>query len=149
MKHQLYSKTISLRLVNESDAGYILSLRKNNQYNKYLSSVNINLQEQIDWITKYKEREKNNEEFYFIIQKNDGEKCGTIRLYDIKNNSFCWGSWILDQNKTKTAAIESALLIYKFGFDILNYSRSYFDVRKDNIHVISFHEKFNAKRINE
>ena len=72
-----------------------------------------------------------------MILRNDGKKCGTIRVYDIIDNSFCWGSWILDENKTTTAAIESALLIYKFGFEIMKFSRSHFDVRKDNSAIIT------------
>lgn len=149
MNPELKSKSIKLRFVEIDDAEYILSLRKNEQYNKHLSKVTTGLKEQIDWITEYKKRESSLTEFYFIIEKHDGTRCGTIRVYDIKKGSFCWGSWILDNNKTNTAAIESALLIYKFGFDIMNFSRSHFDVRKDNISVISFHKKFNAHQIGE
>lgn len=149
MNLNLTSKTLTLRFAQVDDADYILSLRQNEKYNTHLSPVNNNIQNQKKWLIEYKKREEKLEEFYFIIQRNDGTKCGTIRVYDIVNNSFCWGSWILDQNKTKTAAIESALLIYQFGFDIMKYSRCHFDVRKDNNLVISFHEKFNAKKINE
>lgn len=149
MNLNLTSKTLTLRFAQVDDAEYILSLRQNEKYNTHLSPVDNNVKNQKKWLIEYKKREEKLEEFYFIIQRNDGTKCGTIRVYDIVNNSFCWGSWILDQNKTKTAAIESALLIYQFGFDIMKYSRCHFDVRKDNNLVISFHEKFNAKKINE
>ncbi|MEX9369463.1 GNAT family N-acetyltransferase [Providencia vermicola] len=149
MVTELKSKSINLRFIELDDAEYVLSLRKNEQYNKHLSPVNTGVTEQVEWIKEYKKREQDLKEFYFIIQRNDGVKCGTIRIYDIQNNSFCWGSWILDENKTKTAAIESALLIYKFGFDVMHFSRSHFDVRKDNTSVISFHKKFNAHEIDE
>ncbi|MDY3694514.1 MAG: GNAT family N-acetyltransferase [Proteus mirabilis] len=149
MSYKLESKTIKLRLVEIDDAEYILSLRKNEKYNKHLSKASNTLDDQIEWINRYKQKESKLDEFYFLILRNDGKKCGTIRVYDIIDNSFCWGSWILDENKTTTAAIESALLIYKFGFEIMKFSRSHFDVRKDNSAVISFHKKFNAHQINE
>lgn len=41
----LISKTIKLRLVNENDAEFILSLR-NSTYNKYLSHVNNDITQQ-------------------------------------------------------------------------------------------------------
>ncbi|WP_336194571.1 GNAT family N-acetyltransferase [Providencia stuartii] len=145
----LQSKTVKLRLVNESDASFILSLRLNENYNKFLSSVNNDIEKQKVWIRNYKQKENNNEEFYFIIETLDGIPCGTVRIYDIHNNSFSWGSWILNESKTRTAAIESALLVYIFGFDIKGYSRCHFEVMKGNEKVISFHEKFNAKRTHE
>ncbi|MEX1682178.1 GNAT family N-acetyltransferase, partial [Escherichia coli] len=90
----LQSKTVKLRLVNESDASFILSLRLNENYNKFLSSVNNDIEKQKVWIRNYKQKENNNEEFYFIIETLDGIPCGTVRIYDIHNNSFSWGSWI-------------------------------------------------------
>lgn len=145
----LKSKTVKLRLVNDSDAPFILSLRLNETYNKFLSSVNNDIEKQRAWIKNYKKKESNNEEFYFIIETLDDVPCGTVRVYDINNDSFSWGSWILNESKTRTAAIESALLVYIFGFDIKGYSRCHFEVMKGNEKVISFHEKFNARKINE
>ncbi|QKD71056.1 GNAT family N-acetyltransferase [Proteus terrae] len=145
----LTSKTIKLRLVNEDDAEFILSLRTNSTYNRFLSPVNNDIKKQKEWIKFYKKKEKNNEEFYFIIEKLDNTPCGTVRIYDIHANSFSWGSWILNKNKTRTAAVESALLVYIFGFERKKFSRCHFEVMKGNEKVISFHEKFNATRVNE
>jgi RimJ/RimL family protein N-acetyltransferase len=72
-----------------------------------------------------------------------------VRLYDFQDDSFCWGSWILDRNKSRYAAIESAILVYDIGFDCLGFSRSHFDIRKENKRVIHFHERFGAKMIGE
>ena len=149
---QLTAKTISLRLVEEDDAGFIHALRTNDIYNQHLSSTTGDVSSQKKWISKYKERERNKEEFYFIIERIDnGQKIGTVRLYDFitANNSFCWGSWILNENKTTSSAVESALLVYKFAFEELGFSQSHFDVRKDNIKVIAFHEKLGAIRDTE
>jgi len=67
-----------------------------------------------------------------------------VRIYDIREDSFSWGSWILNEDKTRFAALESAFLVYQFGFEILNFNKSHFEVRKENSKVLSFHEKMGA-----
>lgn len=145
----LESKTIRLRLVNELDAEFILKLRMDNRYNQFLSSVSADVQAQKDWINRYKNDEADGSQFYFIIEKLDGTPCGTIRVYDLKEDSFCWGSWILNEDKTRYAAIESAFLIYKFGFENLGFNKSNFEVMKGNDRVISFHQKMGAVQVGE
>jgi RimJ/RimL family protein N-acetyltransferase len=145
----LKSKTIRLRYVEEDDAAFILKLRLDEKYNLYLSSVNPDLQSQKDWIKNYKTEEKKQKQFYFIIERLDGVPCGTVRVYDLQKDSFCWGSWILNENKTRYASLESAFLVYRFGFQNLGYKQSHFDVMKDNQKVISFHEKMGAQKISE
>ena len=70
-------------------------------------------------------------------------------MYDFKGNSFCWGSWLIKEDAPKTAAIESALQIYEYAFYELGFLKSHFDVRKGNNNVISFHQRFGAKIVNE
>lgn len=146
---ELKSNTIKMRLIKESDASFILSLRTDERYNQYLSPVKSDFNEQVEWIKKYKVLESKREQFYFIIETLDSTPCGTVRIYDLKEDSFCWGSWILNENKTKYAALESAYLVYRFGFDSLMFKKSHFDVRKGNKKVIDFHEKFGAIKVGE
>ena len=140
----LKSKTIRFRLIEERDAEFVLSLRIDDKYNTYLSKVTPNLDAQRKWISEYKNDESKGVQYYFIIERNDGTPCGTVRLYDFKDDSFCWGSWILNENKTQYAALESAFLVYKFGFEQLNFKKSHFDVMKGNAQVIAFHKKLGA-----
>lgn len=146
---QLQSKTIRLRLVEEEDAEFILSLRKDTKYNQHLSPVSGGVNEQAEWIRRYKKDEKNKIQYYFIIERTDGIRCGTVRVYDIREGSFSWGSWILNEDKPRFAAVESALLVYSFGFENLNFNKSHFEVRKENAKVISFHEKMGAVKNGE
>lgn len=149
---ELIAKTIKLRLVETYDAGFIYSLRSDEIFNKHLSSTTGAVAEQKNWIEKYKLREEIGEEYYFIIQRSDNNECiGTIRMYDFKNNpsSFCWGSWILNNKKTNSSALESALLIYDLAFGKLGFEQSHFDVRIDNQKVIGFHKKMGAKIVSE
>ena len=104
---------------------------------------------QKEWIKKYKTDEAEGTQYYFIIERLDGTPCGTVRIYDLKEDSFCWGSWILNENKTRYAALESAFLVYQFAFENLNFKKSHFDVRKGNDRVISFHEKMGAIKTGE
>ena len=152
MLEKIEAKTVGLRLVQASDAEFIYNLRVNDNLNKYLSSVSGGVENQRQWIGKYKEKEYAKEEFYFIIYRRDTqESIGTVRLYDfIKDkNSFCWGSWILNGNKTRYAAVESALLVYELAFKKLEFEQSHFEVRKENIKVVDFHRKFGAKQVDD
>ncbi|WP_332402565.1 GNAT family N-acetyltransferase [Vibrio metschnikovii] len=143
----LEAKSVRLRFVREQDAEFILQLRLDDKYNQFLSSVSPDLQSQKDWIRKYKDDEQSKKQFYFIIERLDGTPCGTVRIYDLRDESFCWGSWILNENKTRYAALESAFLVYKFGFEELGYEKSHFDVMKGNQKVISFHKKMGAVEV--
>ncbi|ELA7189950.1 GNAT family N-acetyltransferase [Vibrio alginolyticus] len=145
----LKSKTIQLRLVQEDDAEFITQLRGDEKYNTHLSKCDTSVEAQRLWIRAYKEDEQQKKQFYFIIERLDGTKCGTVRLYDFKGVSFCWGSWILNHEKTRYAALESALLVYQFGFDVLGFEKCHFDVRKDNHAVNKFHEKFGARLVGD
>jgi RimJ/RimL family protein N-acetyltransferase len=145
----LESKNIRLRFVEDSDAEFILSLRLNDLYNTFLSSVSPDVEEQKKWIRKYKDDERNGIQYYFIIERLDGTPCGTVRIYDIRNDSFCWGSWILNENKTRYAALESAFLVYEFGFKQLGFKKSHFDVMKENKKVIQFHTRIGAVKTSE
>lgn len=152
MEFNLSSKTVYLRLVQPEDAAFICSLRNNEQLNKFISKSTSEEDAQRDWIMNYKNRESKGEEYYFIIcRKSDDLEIGTIRIYDFKENpkSFCWGSWILNENKTKYAAVESALLVYEAGFENLGFEQSHFEVMKGNEKVHNFHLRMGAEKISE
>ena len=149
---ELISKTIHFRLVEISDAKFIHSLRVNDLYNRYISHVDDNVDKQIEWLKEYKKREAIGKEYYFIIQRNlDNKPIGTVRLYDFLEgeNSFCWGSWILNEDKTHYSALESALIIYDFAFLELGFHRCHMDIRKQNSKAVQFHKKFGVKIIAE
>jgi len=145
----LEARNLKFRLVEVSDAEFILSLRLDPRYNEYLSKVNSSIEKQRDWIEGYKKDEGLGRQFYFLIERKDDTPCGTVRLYDFRDESFSWGSWILNDKKPRFAALESALLVYEFGFDKLGYKKSHFEVLKGNIGVIKFHLRMGAKKVSE
>ncbi len=140
------SKNLYLRLVKESDANFILSLRLNKNLNSYLTPVNDNVDEQIKWIKKYKLKELEGLEYYFIIMDKTLGAIGLVRIYDIDyaQKAFTWGSWVLKEDRPKYAAIESAMLSYEFAFNELGLFIANFNVMKENGRAINFYKHFGA-----
>lgn len=134
------------RDANENDAEFILKLRTDSQKSRFLSTTDADLEKQKAWLRNYVLQ---NDQAYFIIESLEGEALGTVRLYDAKDNSFCWGSWILKEGAPQTAAIESALIVYAYALDYLKFEAAHFDVRKGNESVWRFHERFGAIKIDE
>lgn len=139
---------LRLRLAEETDAGFILKLRLDKRYNRYLSAVENDLEKQRAWLRAYKEREKQGGEFYFIVEY-CGRCCGTARIYDLRKDSFRWGSWILNEDKPAQGAIWSMLKVYEFGFESLKMNYGRFEVMKENRKVQAINLKFGAVIVGE
>ena len=145
MKHSALSRIdgiqLSLRLVQPEDAPYIHGLRTDPTYNGYLSTVTGTVEDQRSWIEAYKTREAAGSEYYFVIERKDGVRCGVVRLYDITGDQFTWGSWILDHNKPRKAALESAVVSFGVGFDTLGLDIANVDVRVENTHAEALYRR--------
>ncbi len=143
---KIIGKNVDLVEVKVADAEFILSLRQNPDLNKYLSFVDNDLKKQKQWLQK---SIFNKNEYYYLIKNKKNTPVGTIRIYDIRNNVFCWGSWIILPEHRKYSSLESMFLLLKFAFFDLNLLETNFDVRKDNQKVINFHLKSGAVIIDE
>ena len=130
-----------LRLIKPDDAAYVHGLRTNPLCKSYLSKVTGTVQDQRAWIEGYQAREAAGQEFYYVIERKDGMRCGLVRLYDFDVESFSWGSWVLDENKTRKAALESAILSFGVGFDALGVQLANVDVRVANEHAAAFYRR--------
>ncbi|WP_024896932.1 GNAT family N-acetyltransferase [Brucella rhizosphaerae] len=135
---------MGLRLRNACamDADFIFSLRTNNDLNKYISAVGGDVQQQINFLERY-EAEQN--EAFFVIEDLSGNPLGTVRIYDQREDSFCWGSWIVSPDAPPRTAIKSALLLYIYSFEYLGFVSAHFDVRQENKGVWRFHESWGAE----
>ena len=136
---------LTFRDATPADGAFILSLRLDPNKNKHLSPTSPDKDAQRRWLEAYA---ANSSEIYFIVEAN-GVPVGTVRLYDQRGNSFCWGSWILSDNAPRFSAVESTLMIYHFGMMELGFAGSHFDVRKANTKVWQYHERFGAERVGE
>lgn len=141
----IFGKTLNFRDANVDDAGFILSLRTDDAKSQYLNAVSGILADQQDWLDLYA---KSNNQAYFIIEYQN-KPIGTVRLYDPRGVSFCWGSWIMVDERPPHVGIESALMVYAYATEYLGFSAAHLDVRKDNMRVWKFHEMLGAHRVAE
>ena len=153
VRYRTYPKLYSISVieVEVNDASYILKLRLDESYSKYISKVSDDVSAQKNYIRQYlKSNIRGRNSFYCILTNTaTGERCGTVRIYNFKDDTFEWGSWILDDNKTRYAAMETAVFIYEFSFNTLGFGKSEFEVNRNNEKVVSYHIRSGAKIIGE
>ena len=131
-----------LRPLVKSDSNFVVALRTASINREFINSTSSSIVGQHRWFEDYSFRTG---DYYFIIERKDSREAeGSVALYDAKPDSAEWGRWILQ--RSSTAAIESALLLYRFAFDILEISEIYCRTVENNSQVISFHESCGLKR---
>ena len=121
VRHDNCGKNIQLRTAEIEDVEFFLELRTHSEKTKYLSQVEKDLAKYQAWFRDCKKKEQSCEEYYFVIESKTSEKFRLVGVYDLKPDWFCWGSWLSKDQAPTTTAIESALLIYEFGFGQLGY----------------------------
>jgi len=136
---------LRFRNAQPSDAAFILSLRLDPEKNRYLSATSASLADQQAWLERYA---SDPSQVYFIIETLDGMPIGTVRLYDVRDDLFSWGSWMLSDEAPKSSAVESTLMVYAFGRHC-GFRGAYFEVRKGNERVWQYHERLGAARTGE
>ena len=112
---------VHLYHVGKEDAEFILKLRTEDRKDNFLMKTDNNLESQQDYINKYLEKFKQQEEIYFkIFDVKKGQFSGVVRLTDIQSSKyFGWESAVLDKSSSPNLFIDLMLIIYKVGFDIL------------------------------
>lgn len=140
---------ITLRLVEEEDAEFILKLRTDEGLNKFISYTSPHLNDQINWIREYKKREAANLEYYFIAQDQFGNQYGTIRIYNFDNESFEIGSWLFHNYAPIGMAVKAHFIGFETGFDLLNANYCRFEVRKKNAAVLRYLQGFETNLVKE
>jgi len=134
---------IRLQTVEEEDAEDIVRFRTDEKRSRFISATNNDIELQKEWIKKYKEREKNNEEFYFIAIDENGEKFATYRVYNIEKNICEIGSWVSKpEYKNAVNSIKVDILMKEFVFLNLGYQQLRFEVNKGNHSVVKYHKLF-------
>jgi hypothetical protein len=141
---------IKARLVEISDADFILRLRSDKMRNKHVHEISVNVEDQIKWINDYKIRENVGQEYYFVICDFNMKPFGTTRLYNFAENSFDTGSWVFLTEAPVGMAILGDIVGREIAFDVLEFEICNFDVRKENKSVIAnYHLKYNPTVVGE
>jgi RimJ/RimL family protein N-acetyltransferase len=140
---------LRMRLVEESDAEFILSLRTDESLNQFLSKTSTSLSAQIDWIRNYKIREEAGNEYYFIAIDENGRRIGTTRLYNFEDDCFETGSWIFSKDAPYGASIKADVIGREYGFERLKVNFCKFEVRKKNLNVVRYHKAYKPDLVGE
>jgi len=135
-------KSIVLRAATPDDAWFVFSLR-NAAKARFLNPTQGDVETQKAWLAGC---HADPMQIYFAICSHAMEPLGLVRIYDLRGDSFCWGSWLIQEGAPPSTAIESALLVYCFALDH-GFTRSHFDVRIGNDKVIRFHQGFGAVEV--
>lgn len=131
------------RLVTIDDAEFILNLRNHPTHAMHLSATSNQLEDQVEWIKRYKEREKQGIEFYIIsIDAATNKKLGLNRVYNFNGNEYEIGSWLYEPGLEISASIIGDIVARNFAFDVLNFAACVFSVRKANKSVLRYHKGF-------
>lgn len=141
---------LHVRLVREEDASFIVKLRTNPRFAKFLHQTDSDVSVQQEWIKQYKLRESNGEDFYFIfyLQSNP---VGVIRIYDVdrRNKKATVGSWVCDLDLPMQIPISTLIICREILFDSLGIEKDCFDVKKGNKHVLRVHKMMGAEVVTE
>ena len=132
---------MNVRLVDETDADFIVKLRTSPKVSQFLHYTEKNVEVQRRWINEYKDREEKGLEYYFIFLV-DGERKGLYRLYNIHGNIFTGGSWLFEDNAPMEFSIGALLIGLDIAFDVLNLNLCdlYDGVHEDNKKVLWFNK---------
>ena len=122
---------LSYRLIAEDDAPFIVELRTDPVLSKFISYTNTSVESQINWIHRYKERERLGQEYYLVFFYEDSP-VGVCRLYDIKEDHFTFGSWVFKSGAPFFCSMAGAIITKEIAFETLGLS---IEIDKDGTHV--------------
>ena len=122
---------LHVRLVNEGDAEFIVSLRTDPRLSKHINFTSSDIEQQRQWIRNYKLRETQGLDYYFLFSI-DNKPQGLARIYDITEDTFTQGSWVFSTEAVLGAAILGNIISSEIGFEFLEKKIEYSDARKDN-----------------
>ena len=128
-----------------SDAGFIVDVRA--PAGRFLNHGAATIAEQREWLEAYFDRPG---DFYFVVESANGDRPeGLVGLYamDARERTAEWGRWVIRPGSS--AAVESALLIYRCAFECLALERVWCRTLADNDKVLAFHDACGLMRAPE
>jgi len=121
---------LQVRLVNEEDAEFIVSLRTDPRLSRYIHETSSDIEQQKQWIRNYKLREAKGLDYYFLFSI--GNPQGLARIYNITEDTFTQGSWIFSPEAVLGASVLGNIISSEIGFEFLGKKIEYTDARRDN-----------------
>ncbi|WP_025124802.1 GNAT family N-acetyltransferase [Myroides odoratimimus] len=129
---------LDVRLVEDSDAEFIVGLRSDIERTTYMVSVENDINKQITWINNYKIQEKKGTDYYLLYLKN-GVKIGVNRIshIDLVNKRGKLANWIKIRSEKGDANAMFKIWIYIY-FEVLGLDNFFSDVHIDNVRCLSY-----------
>lgn len=118
---------VTLRSADASDVEYTLQIRQNKELNRFMHPVDNDPGKQLNWILGQRDREG---DYFFVAQTLDGERVGTVSIYDIQGSSGHLGRLIMTGNPFCT--FEATIMAMRFAYDELGLEELHGDVHVDN-----------------
>lgn len=140
---------LSVRLVTENDTDFIMSLRTDEQKSRYIHKTENDVQKHLEWFKKYKIRESEGRDYYFIYFDKDNKPVGLNRIYNIYDYYGTPGSWLCPNSNKPETTIATYFIGKNIAFEILGLDLLVFDVRKQNKSVWKLHQSLGAQKIGE
>jgi hypothetical protein len=137
---------LQVRLVEENDAEFIVSLRTDPRLSRHIHDTSPDIEQQKQWIRNYKLREEQGLDYYFIFSINNQPQ-GLARIYDITEDTFTQGSWVFSPNAVLGASVLGNIISCEIGFEFLEKKIEYSDARRDN-NTHRYVQSFNPEIIN-
>lgn len=130
-------KYVKLKSVTLDDAQFTLSIRQDPEFSKYLPFLDINIDQQREWIKK--QREKLDDYFFVVFDKHDN-RIGTLSIYDISGQKAEAGRLAIKGNAFES--YEAQYLSFLFGFYDLNLDEIISYIYAENSRAIRFTKQF-------
>jgi RimJ/RimL family protein N-acetyltransferase len=148
MRHNyhLEGSAFGLRPVAVEDAAFIVKMRTSVPGRvRFLHQIPADVQLQRQWLAAYLERAN---DYYWVVERLcPRSEEGLIGLYNLQpaERTAEWGRWVL--HPASLAAAESALLVYRAAFELLNLDSVCCVTVADNLPVLSFHDSCGLRRV--
>lgn len=131
---RLEGKCIDLIPFTLNDAENVVEIRNRDKNKYFLNQTHeLNVADQTKWYETYLARDN---DIYWCIYNKKNEFIGTIRIYDIDEESdICdQGSFMIDEDQAEGApyALEAEIMTLDFIFDVLNIGNVINEDRGDN-----------------
>jgi hypothetical protein len=152
LKNQFESNHVIFKPIDPfslKDAELICTLRAR-QSGNFLRHTNEGIDEQIEYLKSYAERNKLNEEIYYKLWDRQRDTYnGVVRLTEIKQETkFNWESLVFSDDCSPMAPIDVMIAIYKIGFEVLGREKcGPWDVDKRHEKMMKIHEFCNMYSI--
>lgn len=134
-------KYVDLRSCAEDDAEFTMNIRQDPEFANCFPPLNINLDQQKEWIRKQRKKEG---DYFFVVFDKEGKRIGTISIYDVKGDRAESGRLAI-KGANPFQAIEAQILSFRFAFGYLGLECIDGYIFADNNKAIRFNKQFAGK----